>query len=234
MLTKLLASLPLKQSSLNPFSVLFLLLRRLLSLGRRWRPYFLTSEAPPRQVPQAATALKMTYSGLACRLYMSVLEMTSDLKVASTGRVTESKGVCRKIRRLCLCTYQSKILCCQIIRRFRILFQPVQMLYSCLNRRKGHRGRCALKSTLCVANVAICLSHKLRVTALQSSFYQEYLRVIYPLLLVHRDDYQQFLHRLRALIFCLIFLRHSHSTLNVIEAVIVRFQPGFAQATGHF
>ena len=158
--------------------------------------------------------------------------MTFGLRAAFTGQVTVSKGVCTKIRRLCSYTYQSKIPCCQIIHLFRLLIPQVQMPYPCLRQRTSRRGRRVPESALYAICVAVYLSHKLAVTALQSSFYQEYLRVIFPLLYAHQLNRQQFQHSWRAS--CLIFWRHSHSTLNVNVAAIGRFRPGFAQATGHF
>ena len=160
--------------------------------------------------------------------------MTSGLRAAFTGQVTMSKGVCTKILPLCLCTYQSKILCCQIIHHYQLLIPQVQMPYSYLRRRTSRHGRRGLESARYATNVAVCLSSKPRVTALLSSFYQEYLPVIFPLLQADRVDHQPFQESLGAFTFCLIFLRHSHSTLNVIEGAIGRFRPGFAQATGRF
>ena len=102
------------------------------------------------------------------------------------------------------------------------------MPYSYLRRRTSRRGRRGLESALYATNVAVCLSRKPQVTALLTSFYQEYLPVIFPLLLVDQVDHQQFLHSLGTFTFCLIFWRHSHSTLNVIVGAIGRFRPGFA------
>ena len=101
------------------------------------------------------------------------------------------------------------------------------MPYWYLRRRASRRDRRGLESALHATNVDFCLSRMPQVTALLSSFYQEYLPVIFPLLLADQVVHRQFLHSLRAFTFCLIFRRHSHSTLNVIEAAIGRSRRGF-------
>ena len=160
--------------------------------------------------------------------------MTSDLRGAFVGRATVNRGVCKKIPRLCSCTCQSRMPYCQTIRLFHLI-APVQMPNSCLHQRTSRLGRRVPESALYAAHEVVCLSHKLGAITLLSSFYQEYIRVIYLLLLVHLEYHHQHLQlRLRALTLCLIFFSHSHSTLNVILGVTGRFRPGFAQATDHF